>query len=118
VNISFFCLVGSLRFAVVLDHPLCFSRSSMLIVTTRINYDVTTLQASALIPDIPGLKETPHLTNMNIFNLTELPATMTVIGAGPIGMELAQVSQTHLVLFLIPLKLTLDTRSNTCSNPT
>ena len=35
-------------------------------------------------------KGVEHLTNMNIFNMTEMPKTMTVIGAGPIGMELAQ----------------------------
>eukprot|EP00040_Diaphanoeca_grandis_P039603 m.259558 g.259558 ORF g.259558 m.259558 type:complete len:600 (-) comp38260_c0_seq1:127-1926(-) len=46
--------------------------------------------ASPKIPDIPGLVATPHLTNLNFFNLTDLPARVTVIGAGPIGMELAQ----------------------------
>eukprot|EP00039_Didymoeca_costata_P019315 m.337040 g.337040 ORF g.337040 m.337040 type:complete len:587 (+) comp18028_c0_seq1:82-1842(+) len=49
--------------------------------------------ASPMIPPIPGLKETPHLTNHNIFNMTELPSTMVVIGAGPIGMELSQAFQ-------------------------
>jgi len=47
--------------------------------------------ASAAIPPIPGLVAAPHLTNNNIFNMTELPPRMIVIGAGPIGMELAQV---------------------------
>jgi len=46
--------------------------------------------ASPRIPDIPGLIDTPHLTNLNFFNLTDLPPRVTVIGAGPIGMELAQ----------------------------
>ncbi len=48
---------------------------------------------TASVPPIPGLKNAPYLTNANIFNLTELPARMGVIGAGPIGMELAQAFQ-------------------------
>ena len=48
---------------------------------------------SAAIPPIPGLKEAPYLTNATVFNLTELPARLGVIGAGPIGMELAQCFQ-------------------------
>ncbi|MDJ0804630.1 MAG: FAD-containing oxidoreductase [Desulfobacterales bacterium] len=48
---------------------------------------------TASVPPIPGLAQAPYLTNANIFNLTELPARMGVIGAGPIGMELAQAFQ-------------------------
>ena len=48
---------------------------------------------TAAIPNIPGLAEVPYLTNSTIFNLTELPARMGVIGAGPIGLELAQAFQ-------------------------
>jgi len=48
---------------------------------------------TAAIPPISGLAEVPHLTNANVFNLTELPARLGVIGAGPIGMELAQSFQ-------------------------
>ncbi len=48
---------------------------------------------SAAVPPIPGLKETRYLTNASIFNLTELPPRLGVIGAGPIGMELAQCFQ-------------------------
>lgn len=48
---------------------------------------------SAAIPPIPGLAEVPFLTNSTIFNLTELPPRLGVIGAGPIGMELAQSFQ-------------------------
>ncbi|MFZ5584894.1 MAG: mercuric reductase [Thermodesulfobacteriota bacterium] len=38
----------------------------------------------------PGLKEAGYLTNQTIFNLTELPRRLAVLGAGPIGCELAQ----------------------------
>ena len=48
---------------------------------------------TAAVPNIPGLKEAPYLTNASIFNLTDLPARMGVIGAGPIGLELAQAFQ-------------------------
>jgi len=46
--------------------------------------------ARAVHPEIPGLQETGFLTNENVFNLTQLPARLAVIGAGPIGCELAQ----------------------------
>jgi len=48
---------------------------------------------TAAVPNIPGIKQAPYLTNASIFNLTELPACLGVIGAGPIGLELAQAFQ-------------------------
>jgi pyruvate/2-oxoglutarate dehydrogenase complex dihydrolipoamide dehydrogenase (E3) component len=48
---------------------------------------------TAAIPNIPGLKQAPYLTNASVFNLKELPARLGVIGAGPIGLELAQAFQ-------------------------
>jgi pyruvate/2-oxoglutarate dehydrogenase complex dihydrolipoamide dehydrogenase (E3) component len=42
---------------------------------------------------IPGLEEAGYLTNETIFNLTELPGRLAVIGAGPIGCEMSQVFQ-------------------------
>lgn len=39
---------------------------------------------------IPGLDEAGYLTNETVFSLTELPPRLAVIGAGPIGCELAQ----------------------------
>ncbi len=41
-------------------------------------------------PPIPGLAETGHLTNEKVWDLTRLPPRLAVIGAGPIGAELAQ----------------------------
>jgi pyruvate/2-oxoglutarate dehydrogenase complex dihydrolipoamide dehydrogenase (E3) component len=42
-------------------------------------------------PAIPGLVEAGFLTNENVFDLTELPRRLLVIGGGPLGCELAQV---------------------------
>lgn len=46
--------------------------------------------SSPFIPSIPGLSETPFLTNETIFSLTEIPKSLIVLGGGPIGCELAQ----------------------------
>jgi pyruvate/2-oxoglutarate dehydrogenase complex dihydrolipoamide dehydrogenase (E3) component len=46
--------------------------------------------SSPAIPPIPGLAETPHLTNETIFDLTEQPSHLVIIGGGPIGLELGQ----------------------------
>ena len=44
----------------------------------------------ARIPAIPGLDQTPYLTNETIFDLKALPARLLVLGGGPIGLELGQ----------------------------
>lgn len=52
--------------------------------------------------DLPGLDAEGYLTNETIFDLTELPRRLVVVGAGPIGCELGQAfcrlgSEVHLV---------------------
>ena len=49
--------------------------------------------ARAVQPNIAGLAETGFLTNETVFSLTELPARLAVMGAGPIGCEFAQAFQ-------------------------
>lgn len=46
--------------------------------------------ARAAAPPISGLDTVDYLTNENLFSLTELPKRLGVIGAGPIGCEMAQ----------------------------
>jgi pyruvate/2-oxoglutarate dehydrogenase complex dihydrolipoamide dehydrogenase (E3) component len=46
--------------------------------------------SSPAVPPIPGLAEGPHLTNETVFELSERPEHLIVIGGGPIGCELAQ----------------------------
>ncbi len=42
------------------------------------------------VPDIEGLAATDFLTNEGIFDLARLPATIVVVGGGPVGVELGQ----------------------------
>ena len=42
------------------------------------------------VPPIPGLAQSPYLTNKTIFSLGHLPQSLVVLGGGPIGVEMAQ----------------------------
>jgi pyruvate/2-oxoglutarate dehydrogenase complex dihydrolipoamide dehydrogenase (E3) component len=58
--------------------------------------------ARAIAPPIPGLRDAGYLDNETVFGLTERPRRLAVIGAGPIGCELAQAfrrlgSEVHLL---------------------
>ena len=63
-----------------------------------------------MIPPIPGLKDVPSLTNLNIFETEEIPGSLTIIGGGAIGTEMAQafsrlgskVNLFHMDAHLIP----------------
>jgi pyruvate/2-oxoglutarate dehydrogenase complex dihydrolipoamide dehydrogenase (E3) component len=41
-------------------------------------------------PPIDGLDQVPYLTNETVFDLTELPGHLVIVGGGPIGIEMAQ----------------------------
>jgi pyruvate/2-oxoglutarate dehydrogenase complex dihydrolipoamide dehydrogenase (E3) component len=56
----------------------------------RFSRAVIATGARAAVPPIPGLEEAGFLTNHNVFNLTEQPRRLAVVGGGPIGCELAQ----------------------------
>jgi len=58
----------------------------------RLSFNRAVIATGARAADlpIPGLKEAGFLTNETVFKLTELPRRIAVIGAGPIGCELAQ----------------------------
>ena len=59
----------------------------------QFNRAVIATGARAAEPAITGLRDTGYYTNETIFTLTELPRRLAVIGAGPIGCELAQSFQ-------------------------
>jgi len=71
----------------------CFKSPRELVVgdaTLRFKRAVVATGARAAVPPIPGLAEAGYRTNENIFELSELPARLLVVGGGPIGCELAQ----------------------------
>jgi pyruvate/2-oxoglutarate dehydrogenase complex dihydrolipoamide dehydrogenase (E3) component len=70
--------------------------------TIRFRRAVITTGSRAFAPQVAGLAELGYLTNETIFSLTQLPRTLVVLGAGPIGCELGQAfarlgSEVHLV---------------------
>lgn len=66
------------RHVIVNGRPLRFGRA------------VIATGGRPVAPPVPGLEETGYLTNETIFQLTDLPRRLLIIGAGPIGCELAQ----------------------------
>lgn len=46
--------------------------------------------SSPRVPEMPGILDTPYLTNETIFDLTECPEHLIVLGGSPTGIELAQ----------------------------
>ena len=61
--------------------------------TLRFKRAVIATGARAAQPPITGLAEAGYLTNETVFNLTQCPPRLAVIGGGPIGCELAQAFQ-------------------------
>ena len=56
----------------------------------RFHRAVIATGARAALPPVAGLKEAAPLTNETLFSLEKLPAHLVIIGAGPIGCEMAQ----------------------------
>jgi pyruvate/2-oxoglutarate dehydrogenase complex dihydrolipoamide dehydrogenase (E3) component len=69
--------------------------------TLRFAKAVIATGGRAAAPAVTGLEAAGYLTNETVFNLTERPARLGVIGGGPIGCELAQTFQrlgSHVTL--------------------
>ena len=58
--------------------------------TLRFRRAVIATGARAAAPQVPGLADAGYLTNETVFLLTSLPRRLLVLGAGPIGCEMAQ----------------------------
>ncbi len=70
-------------------------RHTIRVADTDLRFKKATIAtgARAVSPDIQGLTEAGFLTNESVFNLTECPQRLLVVGGGPIGCELAQTFQ-------------------------
>lgn len=58
------------------------------VITTR-NIVIAT-GARPFVPPIPGLEQIDYLTSDNLWELTELPEKLLILGGGPVGCEMAQ----------------------------
>ncbi len=70
--------------------------------TLRFRRAVIATGGRPAVPSISGLSSVGYLTNETVFNLTELPRRLAVIGGGPVGCELAQAFArlgAHVAIF-------------------
>jgi pyruvate/2-oxoglutarate dehydrogenase complex dihydrolipoamide dehydrogenase (E3) component len=58
-------------------------------ILRAVNFVIAT-GSRPFVPPIPGLADVPFHTNETIFELSELPRRLAVVGGGPIGCELGQ----------------------------
>lgn len=61
--------------------------------TLKAKYFLLTTGARPFIPPIDGLGSVPFITYEQLFANDKLPASMLVIGTGPVGIEMAQAYQ-------------------------
>jgi pyruvate/2-oxoglutarate dehydrogenase complex dihydrolipoamide dehydrogenase (E3) component len=84
-----FCQLGAqVRFGnpeFIDDHQIKFENENI----SAKNWIIAT-GSSAAIPPIPGIDKIPYWTNETVFRQKILPATLAILGGGPIGLELAQ----------------------------
>ena len=70
-----------------------FVDNKTIIVDGKEKYNATNIViatgATTNIPYIEGLKEVGYLTNVSLFDLEEKPKSLTIMGAGYIGLEIA-----------------------------
>ena len=75
--------LGPARF----EDPHAIVSGDQRIVAKRI---IICTGARARIPPVTGLENVPYLTYERLFELDELPSHLVVLGAGPLGVEMAQ----------------------------
>jgi pyruvate/2-oxoglutarate dehydrogenase complex dihydrolipoamide dehydrogenase (E3) component len=59
----------------------------------RLNFSRAVIATGSrpLVPPLDGLSDVPFLTTETLFSLAECPRRLAVVGAGPLGCEMAQV---------------------------
>jgi pyruvate/2-oxoglutarate dehydrogenase complex dihydrolipoamide dehydrogenase (E3) component len=77
-------LEGEARF--ISPHELSVSGRSVRAVRV-----IVATGAAPEIPAVEGLREAGYITNVEVVSLPELPRRMAIVGAGPVGIEFAQL---------------------------
>ncbi|MDR9501394.1 MAG: FAD-dependent oxidoreductase [Desulfurivibrionaceae bacterium] len=88
-SVARFCQLGA---KVEFGHPAFIDEHALSLHGKSISARswVIATGSSAAVRPIEGLAETPYLTNREIFSLHRLPGSLIILGAGPIGVEMAQ----------------------------
>jgi pyruvate/2-oxoglutarate dehydrogenase complex dihydrolipoamide dehydrogenase (E3) component len=68
------------------------SPTTLMVNTEKITSRATIIATGShpARPQIEGLAEVGYLTNEDVFQLTQLPASLLIVGGGPVGVELGQ----------------------------
>ncbi|MFT4582273.1 MAG: pyruvate/2-oxoglutarate dehydrogenase complex dihydrolipoamide dehydrogenase (E3) component [Gammaproteobacteria bacterium] len=77
------CLTGEAKILT----PYCVEVDGRRLTTRNI---IVAAGARPFVPPIPGIDDIDYLTSDNLWELTELPARLVVLGGGPIGCEISQ----------------------------
>lgn len=72
------------------EHTVKIEDSKGLIREITGKYIFICTGAKAFVPPIPGVEDVEVLTNESLFEIENLPKKLIVVGAGPIGSEMAQ----------------------------
>lgn len=77
---------------VIRDHARLVDRHTVEVGGRRISAPRIVLATGSkpFVPPIDGIETVPYLTNENLFDLTERPGHLIIIGGGVIGIEMAQ----------------------------
>lgn len=75
-----------------LGHAKFVDRETIEVAGQRLRFARAVIATGArpTLPPVPGLAEAGVFTNETLFGLTALPQRLLIIGAGPIGCEMAQ----------------------------
>jgi pyruvate/2-oxoglutarate dehydrogenase complex dihydrolipoamide dehydrogenase (E3) component len=71
------------------DHEITIDEGETSTKTSS-RYFILATGARAMIPKISGLSEVEFLTNEGLFEINTLPRRFGILGAGPVGVEMAQ----------------------------
>jgi pyruvate/2-oxoglutarate dehydrogenase complex dihydrolipoamide dehydrogenase (E3) component len=71
-------------------HTISLIQENKSIFKTTSKYFIIAAGGSPVIPEIEGIDEISFHTNETIFSIEELPKKLLILGAGPVGTEMAQ----------------------------
>jgi pyruvate/2-oxoglutarate dehydrogenase complex dihydrolipoamide dehydrogenase (E3) component len=86
-------LRGMANCTVYQEHARFESSKEVSVGTERLTADRIFINVGgrAVIPRIPGIEGVPYLTNSSIMDVDFIPRHLIIVGAGPIGLEFAQM---------------------------